>query len=122
RRPGGVQGRRGPEEGQPAGPWLEIIGVVGDVTRDVNKSSEDAFLYRPVEAGDIFPLSVAVHVRGDATTIGAKFRTIAADVDPTVRIDQVQTLAQVASMDRVAVDFFVRVGAGIALIALMLST
>jgi ABC-type antimicrobial peptide transport system permease subunit len=34
----------------------------------------------------------------------------------------VQTLAQVASMDRIAVNFFVRIGAGIAIIALMLST
>ena len=122
RDPVGVQVRQVAEEGQPAGPWLEIIGVVRDMTRNANKSSEDAFLYRPIDAGAIFPLNVAVRVTGDTTTIGARLRVVAGEVDPTVRIDQVQTLAQVASMDRIAVDFFVRVGAGIAVIALMLST
>jgi predicted permease len=122
RDPVGVQVRQVADEGKPAGPWLEIIGVVQDMTRDANKTSDDAFLYQPIEAGATFPLSMAVHIGGDATTIGARLRTIAAGVDPTLRIDQVQTLAQVASMDRIAVDFFVRIGAGIAIIALMLST
>jgi hypothetical protein len=122
RDPVGVQVREVADEGKPAGPWLEIIGVVQDMTRDANKTAEGAYLYQPIDAGAVFPLSVAVHVRGDATRVGPRLRAIAAAVDPTVRIDQVQTLAQVASMDRIAIDFFVRIGAGIAIIALMLST
>jgi predicted permease len=122
RDPVGIQVRQVAEEGQPAGPWLEVVGVVRDLTRDPNKTSEDAFLYTPIEAGAAFPLSAAIHFSGDPTSIGARLRAIAADVDPTVRIDQVQTLAQIAAVDGIAINFFVRVGAGIAIIALMLST
>jgi ABC-type antimicrobial peptide transport system permease subunit len=87
-----------------------------------SKAAEAAVLYRPLDAGDAFPLHVAVRFNGDISSGGSRVRAIAGAVDPTLRIDQVQTLAQVASMDRIAVDFFVRIGAGIAIIALMLST
>jgi hypothetical protein len=122
RDPVGIQVRQVAEEGQPAGPWLDIIGVVRDMTRDQDKSSADAFLYRPIEAGASFPLNVAIHISGDTSTIGARLRTVAAGVDPTLRIDQVQTLAQVGAMDRAALTVFLRIGAGIAIVALILST
>ena len=110
------------EDDQPAGPWLEIVGVVHDLTVEKGTSDENAFLYQPLVAGAAFPLNVAVHASGDPATVMSRLRAIAATIDPTLRLDNIQTLDQLAAADRIAMDFFVRVGAGIAVVALMLST
>jgi len=110
------------EDDQPAAPWLEIVGVVHDLTVGKSGSVENAFLYQPLVAGDVFPLNVAIHANGDPATVMARLRAIGATIDPTMRIDNLQSFDQLAGADRIAMDFFVRVGAGIAVIALMLST
>jgi hypothetical protein len=117
----GRQVRELPDDDQPPGPWMEIVGVMHDLAVAPSTSAAEAVLYRPLEAGDAFPLYVAVRFNGDISSGGSRVRAIAGAVDPTLRIDQVQTFAQLAAADRIAITFFVRVGAGIAAIALMLS-
>ena len=51
-----------------------------------------------------------------------RLRVIAADIDPALRLDDVQTLDQVTAADRVAIEFFLRLLAGIGVVALVLAT
>ena len=120
--PVGARVRQTAENGLPAGPWLEIVGVVRDLTVDTGQSDESSFLYLPTTAGAVLPIHVAVHVKGDTTAAIARLRSVAAGVDPTLRLDNIRTIDQVAAQMAIVLDFFVRIGSGIAIVALLLST
>lgn len=105
-----------------AGPWLEIVGVVKDLTVDTNKVKFDAVIYRPAAAETVHPIRLAVRVNGDPLPMLWRLRVIAAEVDASLRLDEVLTLDQVGTADRVAIDFFLRVLAGIGIVALVLAT
>ena len=51
-----------------------------------------------------------------------RLRVIAAEIDPALRLDEVLTLDQVGTSDRVAIEFFLRLLAGIGVVALVLAT
>lgn len=119
--PVGAQVRVAAAEGQPAGPWMSIVGVVRSLTNEQSTTDQHAKIYRPITAGAVFPLYIAVHATGNPATVMSRLRPIAANVDPALRLDELKTLQHVASEDRVAVEFFARVGTGIALVAIMLA-
>jgi putative ABC transport system permease protein len=105
-----------------SGPWIEIIGVVDDLTADHYKRAADAVMYLPAHADTTWPLYTAVHVAGDTAAMMWRLRVIAAETDPALRLDEVQTLDQVTVADRVAIEFFLRLLAGIGVVALVLAT
>ena len=104
------------------GPWIEIVGVVNDLTADTNKTKYDAVVYRPAAAETLQPIRVAVRVNGDPSPMLWRLRVIAAEVDPSLRLTQVLTLDQVGTADLVAIAFFLRILAGIGIVALVLAT
>jgi predicted permease len=104
------------------GPWIEIIGVVEDLTADHYKRASDAVMYRPVHADVAWPLYTAVHVTGDTAAMMWRLRVIAAEIDPGLRLDNVQTLDQITVADRVAIEFFLRLLAGVGVVALVLAS
>lgn len=110
------------QAGGVAGPWVEIVGVVRDLTVDTHKKGNDAVVYRPAAADATLPLYAAVHVAGDTVPMMWRLRVIAAEVDPSLRLDELKTLDQVRLADRVAIDFFLRLLAGIGMVALVLAT
>jgi putative ABC transport system permease protein len=110
------------QDGNEPGPWVEIVGVVRDLTVDTHKKADDAVVYRPAPAESAYPLYVAVHVAGDTVPMLWRLRVVAAEVDGSLRLDELKTLDQVRLADRVAIDFFLRVLAGIGLVALVLAT
>lgn len=107
---------------RPAGPWIEIVGVVKDLSVDTNKVKYDAVIYRPAAAETVHPTRVSVRVNGDPSPMLWRLRVIAAEVDASLRLDEVLTLDQVGTADRVAIDFFLRILTGIAVVALVLAT
>ncbi len=105
-----------------SGPSIEIIGVVDDLTADHYKRASDAVMYRPANADTTWPLYTAVHVVGNTAAMMWRLRVIAAEIDPALRLDDVQMLDQVTAADRVAIEFFLRLLAGIGVVALVLAT
>jgi predicted permease len=74
--------------------WYEIVGMVRDFGWQLPRPEEQAAMYRPSlplvgRAGQL-----AVRVR-DPESFAARLRAIAADVDPTIRLTDVQPLGQV---------------------------
>ena len=53
------------EEGREPGPWIEIVGVVGDITDPAHKKLGDSMMFQPAAAEAVYPLYVAVHARGN---------------------------------------------------------
>ena len=74
--------------------WYEIVGIVGNFGWQLPRPEEQSAMYRPTlpllgRAGQL-----AVRVR-DPETFATRVRTVAADVDPTIRLTDVQPLGQV---------------------------
>ncbi len=108
--------------GKPAGPWIEIIGVIRDLTDETDKPAGDAVMYRPTPPEAVSALHVAVHTMGNPSAAMSRIRIIANDVDPTLRLFEMQTMDKVGESDRLALDFFARLLGGISAVALLLAT
>jgi ABC-type antimicrobial peptide transport system permease subunit len=96
--------------------------VVKDLTVDINKTRYSSVVYRPAAAEALHPIRVALRVHGDPSPMLWRLRVIAAEVDPSLRLDEVMTLDHVGTSDRVAIAFFLRILAGIGVVALVLAT
>ena len=118
----GLQVRDAGAEDRKPGPWLEIVGVVGDLTEDTNKTPTDAMLVSPAAPETIRPLYVAVRARGNAATLSSRVRILAGDVDPSLRLDELTTVDNIGEADRVTLDFFARLLGGISIVAMILAT
>jgi predicted permease len=90
---------RGPDAvGGGAEPWYEIVGVVRDIGRPTGyEHGARSGLYHPLAA--VVPTYMIVHVRGEADRFVPRLRSIAAAVDPTLRLHDPITLAQINRED-----------------------
>lgn len=78
--------------------WYEIVGVVKDFGWQLPEPEEQSAMYRPSLpiVGPVGQIAgqIAVRVR-DPAAFAARLRTITADVDPTIRLTDVQRLREV---------------------------
>jgi len=114
--------REMPQEGQAPGPWLEIVGVVTDLTDPTTKRPGESLLFRPAPAETTVPLYMAVRARTDVAAVMSRLRVIAGDVDSSARLTEMMTLDAVGEADLVALDFFARLLAGVSIVAMILAT
>jgi putative ABC transport system permease protein len=104
------------------GPWTEIVGVARDLTTAGNKNTYDAVVYEPVRPEAMAPLRMAVRLNGDANAAMARLRAIGIAADPALRLDDFKTMDQLSAVDRVAIEFFLRILGGIGVVAVILAT
>jgi predicted permease len=90
-----------PGEAPPdAGPWHEIIGVVRDIGRPAGgDSSETAGIYHPASPETVIPAYLLVHVKGRPESFVPRLRTLAAEVDPGMRIHEAVSLNEVRRVE-----------------------
>ena len=74
--------------------WYEIVGMVKDFGWQLQRPEEQSAMYQPQLPTSTAGLSLAVRVR-DPEAFASRLRTLAADVDPTIRLIDVQPLTQV---------------------------
>jgi putative ABC transport system permease protein len=118
----GRQVREAANDGREPGPWLEIVGVIADLTDDTNKKFNDSMIFRPAPAEALSSIYLAAHARGNPAALMSRIRIIASDVNPALRLVEVQTLDKLGEADRVALDFFARLLAGVSIVAIILAT
>jgi hypothetical protein len=87
-------------------PWYEIIGVAPDI--GTNSGWGPAGIYHPLVRSTIYPLNVAIHVRGDPTAFTPRLRAIATSVDPTLRLAEVMPLRNVVNAEVTFHQFWVK--------------
>ena len=102
-------------------PWHEIVGVVPDLGTIHDDPHDLSALYHPVAPGAILPAHIAVHVRGEPGTFAARLRTIAAEVDPTLRLYDVTPLNRVGGGMWNEFDFLWRLLMMMSSLAILLS-
>jgi hypothetical protein len=94
RNPIGLWMRELPDGPAPVpGPWLEIVGVAPDLGVMAGDPSETAGYYRPASPGAVLPANLIVHVRGDVAPAVARLHTLAAGVDPGLRLHDVARMS-----------------------------
>jgi putative ABC transport system permease protein len=86
-----VAGDDGPVAGEQ---FHEIVGVVKDFGWQPEEPLYRSAMYRPALPTDGSNMSVAVRVR-NPESFATRLRTIAAEVDPTIRLTDIQTLDKV---------------------------
>jgi putative ABC transport system permease protein len=79
------------------GSWHTIVGVVRDLGTIHDDPQDLAGLYYPAAVGAVFPTHIAVHVRQEPGSFAPHLRTVAAAVDPTMRLHDVQPLNEVGA-------------------------
>jgi len=103
------------ERSDKPGPWLEIVGVVKDVTLAPDKTTADAKLYRPAATeGNIF-----VHSRSNDAL--ARLRAAASATDSRLRLTGVTTIERRAENDAEMAGFAIKALGAIAAVTLMLA-
>lgn len=78
--------------------WLEIVGVVKNFGWQDPKPEEQAVIYRPALAGDGPASNLALRVR-DPGAFASRLRAIAQEVDPIIRLTDVQQLDRVSASE-----------------------
>jgi predicted permease len=107
------------------GPWLEIVGVVKDLamTDGSDPHETGAGLYQPVLPGSTERTYLMVHLRGgaDPSLFSRMLRTIAAAVDPTLRLDALMAADRIQEANLRSIGFWLRLLVGVSGMALLLS-
>jgi putative ABC transport system permease protein len=120
--PVGARVRRLPRRGEgEAGPWHEIVGVVGDLGMDPTDRGEAEYMYRAVSVAELDPVIVAVRVAGDAAPLAPRVATLARQVDPGLQLRGMKTLAEVVRQRQVPAIVGTSVFGTILLVALIFS-
>lgn len=78
--------------------WYEVIGMVRDFGWQLPRPAEQSAMYRPRLPTPGTRLSLAVRVR-DPGAFATRLRAVAADVDPTIRLTDVQPLTDVGGSE-----------------------
>ncbi len=75
--------------------WYEVVGMVKDFGWQLPLPREQSAMYRPQLPGPGGRAGMAVLRVNDPEAFATRLRTVAADVDPTIRLTDVQPLGQV---------------------------
>jgi predicted permease len=89
-----------------AGPWLDIVGVVGHLGMNEINPEEDAGMYIPVTPGLLNPGRLAVHVEQDPASFIPELRRLVADVDPDAMISEPMPLTNAVRQSEARLSAF----------------
>jgi len=103
-------------------PWYEVVGVVKELGMGTpTRKGRAAGFYLPATPDRFDRVYMMVHVWGDPMTLGAQLREIAAAVDPTLRLSELQRLDEVTNDILWVVGLWLRVTILMTGVALLLS-
>jgi predicted permease len=105
-------------DGQVLGDWYEVVGVVPDLGMGDTRRWG---VYHAAVGGHARPVWLLVHVRGDVDAFLTRLRSIAAEVDPSLRLERSTTLEGVVAEDVQVYGFGIRVSIVMSAMALVLS-
>jgi predicted permease len=105
-----------------AQPWYEIVGMVKELGMGHAVQAERvAGMYLPVAPGSAGAINMIVHTQGDPLSLTPRLRAIAAAVDPTLRVSEVQRLDQVTDAVLWIIGMWMRITLGLTAVAVLLS-
>ena len=103
-------------------PWYEIVGVVKELGMShVAQRSRPAGVYRPLVPGSRSALNLIVRAPGDPLSIAPRIRELATTIDPSLRVESMQRMDQVANPLLWFLGLWIRIIIGLTAVALLLS-
>lgn len=112
--------------------WYEIIGVAPDM--GTNSGWGPAGIYLPLVrgagqttggisggTGQVYPLNVAIHLRGDPIAFAPRLRYLATGVDETLHLAELMPLRDVVNGAVAFLEFWVRMTTIVSVLVLLLS-
>jgi putative ABC transport system permease protein len=113
---------QGEDDARDTAKWYEIVGVVKNGGwLPPEPRVEASAVYHPIMPGGDGSVRVALRVRGDPVNLAPRLRTIAAGVDPTLRLHDVVPLSKIGGHEARINWILTWVGAVVAFIVLLLS-
>jgi hypothetical protein len=105
----------------PAGPWHVIVGVAPDLGMARDDDPKVAGIYHPLAPAADAPVHLAIRVRGDPRGLAPRLRTLAAAVDPTLRLHGIVPMAELSDATVQFLDFWFTMTALVSAVAVVLS-
>ena len=103
-------------------PWFEIVGLVKDLGMGSPfRRNRAAGFYMPVAPERLSQVYMMVHARGEPMALGPQVRDIAAAVDPTLRLSDIQRVDEVLKGPLWVIGLWLRVSIVMTAVALLLS-
>lgn len=104
------------------GPWISVVGVVGDVPGSPYARGAGPFLYLSAAQQHARPFTVLVRYRGDAGVLGTTLKAVSRTVDADEPVEDVMTMEQSNARSIAPVRFMVTLLLIMGGIALALAT
>jgi putative ABC transport system permease protein len=112
-------------------PWYEIIGVAPDmgtisgwgpagIYHPLVRATNRGLLGVRLDAEQVYPLNLAVHVRGDPQAFAPRLRAIATDAEVTLRLAELMPLRNVVNAEVAFHEFWVKMTTIVSAIVLLL--
>jgi predicted permease len=104
-------------------PWYTIVGIAPNVamTDGSNPRETGAGVYHALAPERVAESYMIVRTRAAEPQLPTRLRLIAAAADPTMRIDEIKSLAQVSESSQRSTMYFIRILVGVTAVALLLS-
>jgi len=103
-------------------PWFEIVGVVKDLGIGTPfRRDRAAGFYMPASPEQLSQVYMLIHARGEPMSLGPQLRDIAAAVDPTLRLSDLQRVDEVLKGPLWIIALWLRVSMVMTAVALLLS-
>lgn len=103
------------------GPWLEVVGLAGDIMHDWFMQQRRPTFYRPVAQDPPFMMAFTVRTFGDPLAVAGELRRAIGVADPDQPILQLATMEQVVEDKVGGIAYLARALAAMSGIALVLS-
>jgi len=105
----------------PDAPWIEVVGVSGDIMHDWFMNQRRPTFYRPYAQEPSLTMSIVVRTTGDPLTVAGELRRAVTAADPDQPILELRSMAQVVADKVSGVNYLARALAVMGAIALLLA-
>jgi putative ABC transport system permease protein len=103
-------------------PWLEVVGVVSNFPQAIDAKYVSPRLYLPLFAGDTQPITIAARAAdGNPAALTRRVRDVAVGVDPSLRLEQLQSFDESLRDQQMALRSLLLATAAVSGSALLLS-
>jgi hypothetical protein len=106
---------------EPEGPWIEVVGVVGDVMHDWFMNQRRPTFYEPVAQDPSLLVAFTLRTNGDPLALSGELRRAIAAADPDLPISELRSMEQVLADKVGGISYLATALAAMGLLALALS-
>jgi putative ABC transport system permease protein len=105
-----------------SGPWIQIVGVVGDIERSVIDRSFAPTVYLPFAQSPAHEMDIAIRTAGDAQSLAPAVRATVRAVDPEQPIMNLNTMTNLIRQEAFVFAYMAGLMGAFGLLALALSS